>query len=204
VKDVTSTNFGLLIAYVLPGVTALWGVSYFSPNVRAWFGSTPCVSPTVGGFLYVTLAAVAAGVTVSTVRWMVVDTTHHLTGIPRPRWDFRRFDEKVAAYEMLGEVHYRYYQYHANTLISLVFTYLARRISLGFFSLPLGWIDVGLLMLSVIFAAGSRDTYRKYTDRLTMVLGNTRDYSTPEADSGQPSDAGSAKDASGDAQSGNM
>lgn len=170
-KDVTSTNFGLLIAYVLPGVTALWGVSYFSPNVRAWFGSTPCVSPTVGGFLYVTLAAVAAGVTVSTVRWMVVDTLHHATGIPRPRWDFSRFDEKIAAYEMLGEVHYRYYQHYSNTLIALVFTYLARRVSLGFFSLPLAWTDMGLLTLAIIFAAGSRDTLRKYNDRLTMVLG---------------------------------
>jgi hypothetical protein len=35
-RDVTGQNFGLLIAYVLPGLTALWGVSFFSDTVRSW------------------------------------------------------------------------------------------------------------------------------------------------------------------------
>ena len=103
-KDLTTGNFGILIAFVLPGAVALLGVSYFSPAVEAWLDGAASASPTIGGFLYLTLAAVAAGLTASTVRWMVIDTIHHCTGIPRPQWDFSRFDQKVAGYDKLGEI----------------------------------------------------------------------------------------------------
>jgi hypothetical protein len=174
VKDVTGNNFGILIAYVLPGATALWGVSYLSSTLRTWMGSVGANAPTLGGFLYVTLAAVAAGMTASTVRWLLVDTIHHLTGIPRPQWDFSLFDQKVAGYDMLGEVHYRHYQFYGGTLVSLVFSWFCRRIALGFWSAPLEWLDLGLLVLGAIFFAGSRDTFRKYNQRLEMLLGIKR------------------------------
>ena len=170
--QLTTANFGLLIAYVLPGITAVWGASYLSPTLRTWLGSTSNEVPTIAGFLYATLAAIAAGLIMSTVRWMVVDTIHYLTGVPRPRWDFSRFGEKVMAYDKLGEIHYRYYQHYSNMLVALVFTYFARRISLGLFSHPLEWADVGFITLAIIFAAGSRDTFRKYNHRLTMVFGD--------------------------------
>ena len=112
VHVVSTHNFGVLISYLLSGLIALWGASYFSEPIRVWFGTAPANDPTVGGFLYVTLAAVMAGLIVSTVRWMIVDGIHHLTGIPRPNWDFSCFEKKFAAYDMLGEVHYRFYQFY--------------------------------------------------------------------------------------------
>src|ERR1043166_8838461 len=99
-KEVSSDNFGLLIAFLLPGFTALWGISYFSETVSRWLTQSGAAAPTVGGFLYITLASVAAGVTVSTVRWGVLDTIHRWTGLPQPRWDFSRLPDKVAAYNV--------------------------------------------------------------------------------------------------------
>ena len=64
--DVSGRNFGLLIAYVLPGFVSLCGMAELSPNMKSWLvtGSmTNGVAPTVGGFLYLTLASVAAGLT---------------------------------------------------------------------------------------------------------------------------------------------
>src|SRR5438093_134632 len=52
VRDVTSENFGLLIAYLLPGFVALWGVSPAVPGAGAWLAAPPVGAPTVGGFLY--------------------------------------------------------------------------------------------------------------------------------------------------------
>lgn len=170
-NNLTSSNFGILIAFVLPGAVALLGVSYFSPLVESWLVSTTSNSPTIGGFLYLTLAAVLAGLTASTVRWMVVDTIHHWTGIRRPRWDFSEFDRKVSGYDKLGEVHYRFYQFYGNTLMSLVFSWICRRVAFGFWTAPLAWIDLGFLLMGVIFFAGSRDTFQKYTQRLEMLLG---------------------------------
>jgi hypothetical protein len=170
-RDVTSHNFGLLIAYVLPGVTTLWGASYFSPTVRVWLGSAPADAPTVGGFLYLTVAAIAAGLIASTVRWAVIDTLHHLTGIPRPKWDFSHFADKTAAFDVLCEIHYRYYQFYGNCLTSLAFAYVARRTALGLGFLSFGWEDLGVLLIECLLFAGSRDTFRKYHERLEMMLG---------------------------------
>ena len=80
-KDVTSNNFGVLIAYLVPGATALWGLSSFSPSMRAWFASTPADAPTISGFLYLTVASLAVGMTVTAIRWACVDLVHSATGL---------------------------------------------------------------------------------------------------------------------------
>ena len=54
-----------------------------------------------GGFLYITIASVSAGLIVSTVRWAVVDALHALTGIRQPSWDFASLRDNVAAYDKL-------------------------------------------------------------------------------------------------------
>ena len=111
-KDVTPNNFGLLIAFLLPGFAVLWGVSYFSPTVHFWLSGAG-TTPTVGGIMFVTLASIAAGVTISTARWAVLDTIHHWTGLPQPDWDFSRLEERVAAYSVLNDIHYKFYQFYS-------------------------------------------------------------------------------------------
>ena len=170
-KPLSTNNFGLLIAFLLPGFTALWGASYFSETLRAWLGTVPPDAPSVGGFLYVTLASVAAGIMASTVRWAVIDKIHHWTGLREPLWDFSRLQENVSAYNVLREMHLRYYYFYGNVLVSLVFVYIARRSALGFFSAPLGWADLVFVLLAVILFAGSRDTLRKYYERVGQLLG---------------------------------
>jgi len=177
-KELSVANFGILIAYVLPGFTALWGVSYFSETVQVWLGSSPGDAPTIGGFLYVTLAAVGAGMTVSTVRWMIVDTIHALTGLPHPRWDFSRLQDNVDGYDVLVRIHYHFYQFNANMLVAAAFLFVARCISLGwssFFDVP---VVLGFLALEVIFFVGSRDTIRKYYSRVAKLLGTERGQPT--------------------------
>jgi hypothetical protein len=68
---------------------------------------------------------------VNVFRWAIFDTIQHHTGLALPRWDFSLLQERVAAYELLVELHYRYYQFFANMLIALVFTYFAYRSTLG-------------------------------------------------------------------------
>ena len=122
VSTLSNQNFGLVIAYVVPGFVALWGVSYFSPTVDS--GSRlQQDAPTVAGFMYVTLASLAAGVTVSAVRWAVIDQLHHATGIVPPAWKFAHLEGKLQGYLTLIENHYRYYQFYSNMFVAVAFCF---------------------------------------------------------------------------------
>ena len=72
-QAVSNDNFGPLIAYLVPGATVLVGLSNFSMTLRSWLGNTPSDAPSIGGFLYLTVASIAAGMTVSALRWVAVD-----------------------------------------------------------------------------------------------------------------------------------
>lgn len=113
IHSVTNDTFGPLIAYLVPGATALFGLSPFIPAVQSWFASTPGDAPTIGGFLYLTVASLAMGMTVSAVRWVVVDTLHARTGLRSPPLDFSRLGPNVAAMQLLIEIHYRHYQFYS-------------------------------------------------------------------------------------------
>lgn len=87
-STVTSQNFDLLIAYILPGFVSVWGAGHFSETLQGWLSASPGDSPTIGGFLYVTLASIGAGALVSAIRWLIIDRAYRHTGIPEPNWDF--------------------------------------------------------------------------------------------------------------------
>jgi hypothetical protein len=168
-KESSITNFGLLIAFLLPGFVALWGLGFVSPEVQSWLGASPANAPTVGGFLYVSLASIVAGMAVTIARWLVIDSIHHATGISRPRWDFSRLQENVAAFDMLNELYYRHYQCYANMIIAIVFANVLRHLA-GRATQPWDVLDAASLVLIALFFVGSRDSLRKYYRRGEQLL----------------------------------
>lgn len=169
-QSVSNANFGPLIAYLVPGATVLGGVSQFSPLLQSWFATGICPSPTIGGFLYLTVASIAAGMTVSAVRWALLDTLHALTGLPSPRLDFSRLGRNVQAYSLLIEIHYKHYLFYSNMFVATAIAYGCYRTRLGTLW-PLGWPDAVFAFLEVVFFATSRDTVRKYYARGQQLLG---------------------------------
>ena len=179
-EESSLTNFGLVIAYVLPGFTALEGFPLVTPRDTAW-GTTGDPSPTLTSFLSGTVMALAAGLTVSTVRWLVIDTLHHRTGVRPPARDFARLEKSVAAYEFLGLIHYRYYKFYANMVVALLWAYAVRDYALG----PRGLLDFAL---AALFLLASRDTLRKYYERTgSLLTGEAATISAPGAAGAEPS-----------------
>lgn len=176
-QSVTNANFGPLIAYLVPGATALFGISEFYPALRAWFAVVPTQTPTIGGFLYLTVASVAVGMVVSAIRWAIVDTFHSITGLPLPALDFSKLGRNVEAFNLLIEIHYKHFQFYSNELIALAIAYVSYRIKHGGFW-PLGWFDVGFVVIEGVFLLASRDTIRKYYARGTQLLGCEKSVAT--------------------------
>ncbi len=168
-KEVTSNNFGVLIAYLVPGATALWGLSSFSPALRSWFAATPADAPTISGFLYLTVASLAVGMTVTAIRWACVDLIHASTGLKAPDLDFSNLPGKVDAYRLLIEIHYVHYQYYANMSVATAITWTCHRTTIQP-PCQLTWIDLGFLLVEAIFFLTSRDTLSKYHQRTQQLL----------------------------------
>jgi hypothetical protein len=141
-NTISSENFWLVIAYILPGFVALWGVSFFSPTVESWITVSQQGAPTVAGFMYVTLASIGTGLTVSGVRWAIIDSIHHLTGLTRPAWKFVNLDDKLQGFITLNEAHYRYYQFYANMFVAVGFTYAAWLVWIGKGVRAAGWANL--------------------------------------------------------------
>lgn len=169
-RDLTNDNFGLLIAYLLPGFVVLWGASYHADAVRSWMASTPSDAPTVGGFLFATLASTAAGLIASAVRWATIDRILRRFGLRQPAWNFELFADRLAAYEVLVAQHYRYYQFYANTLVALAWTYGCRFAALGPGGPQEFLVAAGFLLIEAVLFAGSWDTLQKYYDRTGALL----------------------------------
>lgn len=169
-RDLTRDNFGLLMAYVLPGFVALGGAAYHVDAVRPWLQSTPADAPTVGGFLYATLASTTLGLIISGVRWAVIDRVLARTGVRQPAWDFHLFAERLAAYEVLVANHYRYYQFYANMLVSLARAYGSRMTAMPSWPGREAWVGVGFAFIEVVLFVAARDALGKYYARTGALL----------------------------------
>jgi len=168
VATVTNANFGPLVAYLVPGATALFGLSWHMPTLQRLFTATPETAPTISGFLYLTLASLAAGMTISAIRWAVMDSLNAVTGLRMPKWDFSRLGPNVAAFSLLIEIHYRHYLFYANMLVATAIAYGGFRLKAGLSSF--GWPDVSVVAIEIIFFAMARDCLRKYYLRGHQVL----------------------------------
>ncbi len=168
-RDFSPFNFGTIVAYLVPGFIVLWAVSFHSAIVQGWLSMSAATAPTVGDLLYATLASLAAGVTVSAIRWAVIDTLHHHTGLPPPRWNFALLPERLAAFQMLVEDHYVYYKFYANALVALVFLYVAWRTSAT--ATVNQWrLDAAFFVLCIVLFIGSRDALRRYYRRAEQLF----------------------------------
>ena len=112
IRDVTSTTFGLIIAYLLPGLTAFYSLSFFSVRIRSWFDKIFAGSASGGLILFMIFGAIVIGLQLSAVRWLIFEELFcrdcrfdatALSGIS----DAGRF----AAYRLFIDEQLRYHQF---------------------------------------------------------------------------------------------
>lgn len=165
-KTATTESFGLLIAYLIPGFIVLWGMSHFSSDIQGWMGVAERSTESIGGFLYGTVAAIGAGLTASTVRWLLIDPIHHWTGIRPPTWEVGNLHTHTTVLEILIDSYYRYFQFYANSAVAITFAATTHWIADGF-----QWVEFAVVFaLCTLFLAGSRNTLSKYYAQVKDIL----------------------------------
>lgn len=164
-------QFGLLIAYVLPGFIGLGGVALIVPSVARWlqpfdFEGLSGIGPPV----YAVLSAITVGMILSCIRWLIIDHAMFAIGIRPPQWNPAQLEAHLASFTYLVESHYRYYQFYANSVVALDWTYIAYRTMSAS-----SWLgrksDFAIIALSAVLLVGARDALAKYYRRTTQLVG---------------------------------
>ena len=190
--DSSSKQFGLMVAYLLPGFIVLAGIAPFAPLVAAWLQPLNQAQASLGAPVYAVLAATTIGMIVSCFRWLIIDHIHHWTGVRLPVWDDSRLLERVGAFNYLVDNHYRYYQFYSNILVAVAIAYLINRVAT---TSPLFGVgtDLGFIFVCAALFAGSRDALSKYYLRTTRLIGHiSQKGGTPMTNGNQHESGGTA------------
>lgn len=161
-------NFGLLIAFVLPGFVFLWGTTYVDgSNGVAWPLKESRLDE-FGALLLLLIGATATGIILSAVRWLILDQLHHMTGIQAPMLDFRNLERKQASFMLVVENNYRFYLFYGNTLMGMLLlglTALSQNVQVTRLD------GVRWLALSLVLYCASRDSLSRYYKRARLIMG---------------------------------
>jgi hypothetical protein len=199
-KDDLPKSFGLLIAYLLPGVVGLWTLSYFAPFIREWFGAAARTKPeggiegatsSVGGFLFVVLGSIGVGLSVQAIRWLAYE---RFLLVKKTRWrrNYPKLDhaarktETEAAYAALIDNHYRYYQFYSNTSVTIPLLYAVW----WFKSHPpmhsvVGW-GVAVILAELILIETGIGALDLFFEKAEMLLGTRPRHSGGKMSNGEP------------------
>jgi len=149
IKDVTTTTFGLIVAYLLPGVAGLYTISLYARGARHLF------APRNGsvGFVLLILSALLVGVFLNGVRTIIQHQEENgkRTGIwgwkckwtPINNKDFNKIKDpnKLACFVAVLDEYYRAYQFFGSLTLVLPPLYV-------------GWARCGVLSPAVAVVLG--------------------------------------------------
>jgi hypothetical protein len=167
-KDFTSTAFGLIIAFILPGLLALITCSFWSTRIQLQFDAFTKAQSNGGLFFVVALLALLMGIELSAIRWALFEELICRKIRLRPdEFGALKDDKTAAAFRITIDEHYRYHQFCGglSPVIPVFFVgfLITQRIA---FSSGAGllFLSFGALLEAVTVAAAI-DTYKRYVYR---------------------------------------
>jgi len=171
-KDVTSTSFGLLIAFLLPGLAALYAFSLWPGPIQSQFQVFLTAESNVGLFLLVILAAITVGLQVAAVRWVVFELLFcRMHRLSKAAFSSLGDPGKLAAFRAATDEHYRYHQFWGGMTIVLPILYFGLRVPSSNSSWAKSyWTAVVFVILEVITFAAAIEAYSRYASRANKIL----------------------------------
>src|SRR5258708_34272697 len=115
-------DFGIVIAFILPGSVAVYGLRYVSPRISALWSMLESGQVVIGPLILLALATLAVGLIVSSLRVVLLEPIFHVIGVRQEQVDYQKLanaDQREFFKEMIKNV-YRYEQFYGNTFLALL------------------------------------------------------------------------------------
>lgn len=172
-KDVTSTSFGLLIAFLLPGLVGLYGISFWSPTVRRVFETFLTTQSNVGLSILVLLAGVTVGLLVTILRWWIFECWISRKYRLAPS-EFAKLDSesKLSSFRAAVDEHYRYHQFWGGMFVVFPFLFVGamEEIWPALTGLQIVLCFAALVVMEVITGVAAHFAFRNYGTRAKHIL----------------------------------
>lgn len=114
-------NFGLVIAYLIPGFLATYAVASRVSTIDALLGG-PKRMPDAASVVPLVLIAVGVGIIINAISAAVIRPLIHKSGVKnQPHLVERKYTiEDMHKYNHLVETTFRFHQFYSNTLVAVV------------------------------------------------------------------------------------
>jgi hypothetical protein len=174
-KDITSTTFGYLIAYVLPGTFCLIGLGIIIEPIRKQLLIFSTEQSNISHFLLFLFCSIILSLELQALRFIIFEK------IKKNKIDTNLFDrlnniEKLTAFKAAVDEHYRYHQFWGGLLIPIIIFFYAlikKKMLVGLFALGIGLLFLFVILIVTYLAA--YDSYEKYVERSKKILKGGKD-----------------------------
>ena len=123
-KDISSTTFGFIIAYLLPGLLGFISLTFWSPRIKFFFDAFLSANSNIGLFLIVLLIALTIGLIAGVIQWLIFEELIfkklYSKGDSLKPSDFKALgtdNAKLLAFRAAVDENYRYYQFYGGTTV---------------------------------------------------------------------------------------
>ena len=172
VKDLTSTSFGYIIAFLLPGLLGLYAMSYWSSRASELIGPALKAEANVGPSIILLLIALGIGLCVSALRFFLFEKLLcRAHTFPADMFSKLRAEGRLTSFKAVVDEHYRYHQFYGGCAVAVLILYA------GWLRHAFQDIDLGFLLVTAAFGlfewltvATAKDAFVRYVQRGTIIV----------------------------------
>jgi hypothetical protein len=185
IKDLTSESFGLVIAFLLPGLVGIIALSFWSSSIKGVLKAFLSEKANVNLFLLVIIAALAVGLLITALRALIFEKWFRVTE-PLSANDFAALvsSEKFAAFRGAVDAHYRYHQCWGGLVIVLPVLYIGwlketYTILMFWDSSVFIFPTLCFIVFEVASAWAACEAYKNYVNRARAILKTQKENVMP-------------------------
>src|SRR5258708_17169689 len=121
VKELSSTSFGYVIGFLLPGLLGLYALAYWFPDIRSLLEPAASKDATIGPSFLLLLSALTVGLLTSAMRFFVFEKwlcKEH--SFQKDMFKELAKEQKLPAFKAVVDEHYRYHQFYGGCAIAFI------------------------------------------------------------------------------------
>jgi hypothetical protein len=170
-KDITSTSFGYVIAYILPGMIGLYSLCPISPPVKELFKGFLTTNSSIGLFFIAALVSLAVGLQITALRWLIYELMFcRCRKLTADEFASLGVGSKLDAFRAAVDEHYRYHQFWGGMSIVLPGLYLMADGFLKISPQRNGCFLAASVLVELVTIAAAIVAYNRYITRSKQIL----------------------------------